>query len=309
VSQYKTLLSALGILVTIVCLTACGPTQEERDAQATKTAISEIVTQVAEEATLTTDGNKNILYAEVDEKQTKLDVYAPSQQGPWPVVIVGHGYGQNRYEVGDLSQAIASRGAVVYNVDLAITVPFISAIERLACAVRFARDTAGDYGGDPDRITVVGNSGGAAAGVVVGLAGDDFDEGCVVSDLSAIPDALVGYEGPYEFATTNYGGMVDHVIVKRGKPELIDAIDPYSHIGRNPDLQVLLIHGEDEDTAWYEVLPEESIELHQTLAGAGYDVELLIIDGASHGALSSRYTDAFAMVVYEVMELVNGLSQ
>jgi acetyl esterase/lipase len=239
----------------------------------------------------------------------ELDVHTPSQQGPWPVVVVVHGYSQNRFGFEPLARAIASQGAVVFNIDVAFGVPFLPSIERLACAVRFARARAPDYDGDSNRITLVGNSAGAASGMVVGLAGDDFEGDCIVSDGSALPDALVAYEGPYEFATTNYGDVVDHTYLQQKDPELLEAIDPYSHIGRNPDLQVRLIHGDDWGAFWYDTPLDESVELHQALADAGYDGELIVVDLASHGALTSPHSKAFTLTVQQVMELARASSQ
>jgi acetyl esterase/lipase len=252
---------------------------------------------------------RDIIYANVGEWDANLDVYVPSDPGPWPVVVVAHGAGQRRRNFAPLAEAIASQGAVVFNIEVQFTVPFLTGIERLACAVRFARATAPDYDGDPNRITIVGNSAGAASGVVVGLAGDDFEEGCVVSDVSALPDALVAFEGPYEFATTNYGDMADHTFLKQEDPELLEAIDPYSHIGRNPDLQIRLIHGDDVDYFWYDTILEESIGLHQALTDAGYDVELIVVEGAYHKALTRPTSDAFALTVQQVMELARSSSQ
>ena len=260
----------------------------------------------AEAATLTTEITSNIHYADVDERGTNLDVYAPSDPGTWPVVIVVHGGGQVRSSFAPIAEAIASQGAVVYNIDTLFTFPWRSIIERIACAVRFARATAADYGGDPGRITLVGNSLGAATGAVVALAGDDFEGDCVVTDASALPDALVAFEGPYDYATTFNGPLeLDHTILKDEDPDLWEAINPYSHIGRNPDLQVRLVHGDDIDVAWYDVLPEVSIEFHQALADAGYDVELIVVEGAVHSALTTSSSEAFALTVQQVMELAD----
>jgi acetyl esterase/lipase len=151
--------------------------------------------------------------------------------------------------------------------------------------------------GDPGWITLVGNSAGAATGAVVALAGDDFEGDCFVTDASALLDALVAFEGPYDYATTVYNSYYDHTILKDEDPELWEAINPYSHIGRNPDLQVRLVYGDDADVAWYDVLPEVSIEFHQALADAGYDVELILVEGAVHNALGTSYSDAFAVTV------------
>lgn len=235
-----------------------------------------------------------------------LDVYAPLAPGPWPVVLVVHGISQSRSEFKPLAEAIASQGAAVFNVGVPTSPPFFETIGHLACAVRFARATAADHGGDPAWVTVVGNSLGAATGAVVALAGDEFEGDCVVNDLSGVPDALVGYEGPYDYATHDYQA-VNLVPLREDDPELWQAVNPYSHIGGNTDLVVRLIHGEDVDDIWYEVPPDASREFHQALADAGYDVELTLLKGASHVDLHPG-TDAFEVTVQQVLETVHDLT-
>jgi pimeloyl-ACP methyl ester carboxylesterase len=226
------------------------------------------------------------------------------------VVVVVHGAGQSRGHFIPHAAAIASQGAVVYNIDAMFALPFPEVgIEHIACAVRFARATASDYGGDPGRITLVGNSLGATSGAVVALAGDYFKGDCVVTDESALLDALVGYEGPYDYATTVYSQAMDFTNLKDEDPELWEAINPYSHIRRNPDLQVRLVHGDDIDATGYDVPLEVSIEFHQALADAGYDVELIVVEGAGHNTLLSQYSDAFTLVVEQVMEVARSSSQ
>ena len=255
---------------------------------------------------------RSIAYANVGEVETKLDVYAPSEPGPWPVVIVAPGVNQSRSAVEDLSKTIASEGAVVYNIDVRFTVPFITGIQRIACAVRFARATAANYDGDPSWLTLVGNSDGAATAMVVALAGEDFEGDCAVTDASALPEAVVAFEGRYDYPTTaDTTGSFDHTFLQDEDPELWHAINPYSHIGLNPDLHVRLVHGDDADAYWYDVPLEVSIEFHQTLVDAGYDVELIVLDGASHTALTGAYLfpDAFAMMVQQVMEATRNPSR
>ena len=302
------------LLIALLLVVACSPSLSTTPTAAPATPAAKPVpaatpSLTAEAATLTTEITSNIHYADVDGRGTNLDVFVPREPGPWPVVVVVHGGEQSRTNYAHLAVAIASRGAVVYNIDAWSTFPFRIGIERIACAVRFARATAADYGGDPGWITLVGSSAGAATGAVVALAGDDFEGDCVVTDGSALPDALVAFEGPYDYATTVYRPPApDHTILKDEDPELWEAINPYSHIGRNPDLQVRLVQGNDIDVAWYDVLPQVSIEFHQALADAGYDVELIVVEGAAHTALLSRSSDAFALVVQQVMELARSSS-
>ena len=229
-----------------------------------------------------------------------LDVYAPSQPGPWPVVIVVHGLGQGRNDFAGLAEAIAAEGAVVFNISVVFSVPPLDAIEDIACAVRFARATAPDFDGDPDSITLVGNSSGAAKGSIVAMDGDSYGGDCVVEQGSALPDALVGYEGPFDYATHLYGSFAVPAL-QQADPETWEAVDPYSQIGGNPELVVRLVHGRDDDVAWYDVLPEVSTRFHDALAAAGYDVQVTFIDGAGHGALRPG-SAAFDLTVQEVIE-------
>ncbi len=258
---------------------------------------------------LDTETIRNIVYANVDEKATDLDVYAPSEGNSWPVVIVVHGVLQDKNTFVALAETIASQGAVVYNINVEHTFPSTIAIEHIGCAVRFARAMATDYGGDPSRITLVGNSAGANTGVIVALSGDDFGEDCVVTNGSAQYDAFVGYEGAYHIATTVFPYPYDHSFLKDEDPELWQAIDPYFHIGLNSDLQIRLVHGDDADTAWYDFSPDVSTDYYQALVDAGYDVELTVMEGRSHTALTRSTSAAFALIVEQVMEVAGSSSQ
>jgi acetyl esterase/lipase len=189
-----------------------------------------------------------------------LDVYAPGEPGPWPVVVVIPTSTGREY-MTSISKAIAAEGAVVYNASVLFTVPFSQAIEQAVCAVRFAQSTAADYGGDTGSITLLGLNPGAAVSAVVGLAGDDFEGDCLNEDQSGLPDALVLIEGPYNYITKGYEVIeIDHSFLEDEDPELYRAINPYAHIGRNPDLKVRLVHGLDEDGGWSQTLPQVSIK-------------------------------------------------
>lgn len=227
-----------------------------------------------------------------------LDVYAPEQPGPWPVVIVAHsGYG-SRTGYRDLADAIAAEGAVVFNISYSDIsyVPVFYGIEDIACAVRFARANAADHGGDPTRITLVGASQGAVSGMVVGLNGDAYAGDCVASEGSALVDAVVAYEGGYDWAEYLFSEL------REEDPTMWEAIDPYAHIGGNPGLVVRLIHGEGGESAT-EVPRIVSEEFHQALEDAGYDVDLTTVDGELHLALTARGTEAFSVAVEQVMEV------
>ena len=115
----------------------------------------------------------------------ELDVYAPSEPGLWPVVVLAHGLPESKESYTDLSQTLAEQGAVVFSVNWPVSLPNIAvrengvryreSYETLACAVRFARAMAPDYGGDPATVTLAGFSMGGAYGAYTALVGDDLD--------------------------------------------------------------------------------------------------------------------------------------
>jgi len=141
------------------------------------------------------------------------------------------------------------------------------------------------------------------------MDGDDFSGDCAVNEGSALLDGFVGYEGPYDYdwvLTALPKPDLDLLSMREEDPDQWEAINPYSHIGGNGDLVVRLIHGDDTDLAWYEVPRAFSVDFHQALTEAGYDVELTLLDGASHIALTNPGTEAFEVTVQTVMQIAGG---
>lgn len=255
----------------------------------------------AEGATFTTEVDNDILYATVDKANTRLEVHAPSDPGPWPVIVLVPGLNITRFNSTPLAKGLASRGAVVYNINVAFTENLLPGITRIACGVRFARATAADYGGDPRRITLVGSLGGASTGLLVALTGDDFEGDCIKNDEPAQIAAVVSYDDIFDYATSE--SYMSQINLKEENPDLWRKIDPYSHIGRNPDLQVRLISSNDSNkiSAWV-VNRQGIIDVHQALLDAGYDVTLTLLDGGFPTDSISPGTEAYKVVVDQAIE-------
>lgn len=116
---------------------------------------------------------------------------------------------------------------------------------------------------------------------------------------------MVLIEGPYDYITKGYA-EVDHSFLEDEDPELYEAINPYSHIGRNPDLKIRLIHGMDEDVAWFQTVPQVSIDFQQALEEAGYDATLTFVEGAHHTDVAEdSNSDLFKETVKQTMEVAN----
>jgi len=122
-----------------------------------------------------------------------LRLYTPEGSAPFPVIIYCHGGG---YVVGDLdTQDMIARalcawsGAIVVSVDyrLAPEHPFPAAPDDTFAALQWAAGHAADFGGDPDRIAVGGDSAGGNLAAVVSIALRDAGESWLRFQLLIYP--------------------------------------------------------------------------------------------------------------------------
>jgi acetyl esterase/lipase len=219
-----------------------------------------------------------------------FDVYAPAEEGPWPVVVIAPGTGSGKGYAHDWATAMASQGVVVFAVEYEIGAPQ-TPLPHLNCAARYVRDVADEYGGDPSHVTLLGYSLGAIFGAPVSLGVDELPPTCLASEDAAIPDAFVGYEGFYGVGNE----YLAEEAAAAGWP------DATTLVGGNPDLVVRLIHGGlSEDPV------ATSEEFTQILADAGYDVEFMVVEGAAHTGVGSADSPAFDVIVDTTLDVAGG---
>ena len=228
----------------------------------------------------------------------KLDLYAPTEPGDWPVVVFLHGRGQTKEGWTTLSRAIAEQGAIVFVIEWSYTDPVEAILDNgkgyhemadtVACAIRFARARASDFGMDTEPLVITGFSGGGGVASHVALAGETVGRrweeyaasrggpprqvDCEVSQGSTHVDALVGIAGAYD-GFVGYDGKYGREFMQEKDPDLWKML--YGCIGENPDLKVRLLHGKTDSVIPY----ENSVEFEATLAEAGYDVKLIQFSG------------------------------
>src|SRR4029453_19376094 len=103
----------------------------------------------------------------IDGGHRKVRLYRPPIEGPLPVVVFLHGGGWigGSLDMYDEPCATLARrvGALVVAPDyrLAPEHPFPAAVDDTVAALRWAADHISEYGGDPERIVVAGESAGA----------------------------------------------------------------------------------------------------------------------------------------------------
>ena len=226
--------------------------------------------------------------------QWKLDIHSPGDGAGLPVIVLLHGFAGSKERYSKWSEQIAANGALVYTVDAPVFRTTTLALENgrgfraisevLGCAIGYARATAGDFGGDSDRVVLVAHSWGSLYGAWFALASDSLpaqweqyaaDQGgpaaqadCEV-DSSSHVDAFVGVGG---------GRYADVEYKLQDSPGLAQLVSPLSYLDLNPSLPVRLLLGND-DLAHATVGADSSPAFNEALLEAGYDSELIVFDG------------------------------
>jgi len=131
-----------------------------------------------------------------------LDVWrrGPADPARAPVIVFFYGGGWTdgtRGEYGWAGRALASQGFVVVVPDYRKVpeVRFPAFVEDGADAVRWTRDNIARFGGDPDRIAVVGHSAGAYTVAMLALDRQWLAKAGAPGSIKA----AVGLSGPYDF--------------------------------------------------------------------------------------------------------------
>jgi acetyl esterase/lipase len=254
------------ILLLIIFLSACTGTQPV--AQATETA-----------APATSTPGYALTKAVPYKEGLKMDIYAPSQPGSYPIVIGFHGGVATRNTFGALAKELAQNGIVTFVPDWhstsSLADAFLRGWEDAACAVRWVRENAATYGGDPSRIIIVGHSAGGAVGASISLGGDDFRNHCLVEeDGTALADGFVGLDGTYHFLN-----HVPEVAKSNVADEIEVLIDPFYHVNAQPlrkDVRFILFVSYEEELRSY------ASDFHKALLSAGYSSELTLFDDIGH---------------------------
>ncbi len=239
----------------------------------------------------------DLVYATVDGKALKLDLYLPTA-GKAPLVIYVHG---GVWRNGDKSAgrsfatALAGEGFAVASVDFrqSTDAPFPADIHDIKASIRFLRANATQYGYNAERVGITGESSGAhlalLAGVTNGvkeLEGSVGDKLAISSDVQAIVSyfaatdltTILAQSTPFGLGvrepglTLLLGALPDKV------PELARLASPVFHVDAK-DPPLYLLHG-DRDP---QMPVNQSLQMWGVYKAAKLDVTFDPVHGAPHG--------------------------
>jgi len=178
-----------------------------------------------------------------------LDVYAPAKAGPWPVVVMFHGFQGSKNEYGTYARKVADLGFVVFVPTWNTSLPEIgernpAGFAQTACAVAFARAHAAEYGADPATMILFGHSAGAHPAAMLAFTRPEPTAGCPGGATLGAIDALVTWEGNWLLSATE-PSIMDWDGRLAADPGLMDVVTPWKHLGAHKDLKVVLLVSED----------------------------------------------------------------
>jgi acetyl esterase len=223
-------------------------------------------------------------------------LYRPlrTAEGPLPVLVYYHGGG---HVIGSLdthdgvARALANGGecaVLAVNYRKAPEHPFPAAVEDCWAAALWALENGPEYGLDPDRIAVGGDSAGGNLAAVVALLARDADKPALRLQLLVYPIADYACSGAsYQTFAQGYGPLTDELMYYFQRHYFADPkqmadwraspIKAASHAGLAPALII---------AAECDVLLDDGVAYGETLRGAGVEVAYSKYPGMIHAFFS-----------------------
>jgi acetyl esterase/lipase len=236
------------------------------------------------------------------DPRQKLDIYAPRDVAVGaPVVVFFYGGNWRMGERADyafVGEALASRGILTVIADYRLypQASYPGFLEDSAAAVAWTARKVRSYGGNPERLFVMGHSAGAYNAAMVAL------DARWLGAQGMQPSALrgwIGLAGPYDFLPIENPDVkpVFHF------PDTPPSSQPISHASAGAPPALLIASGKDSL-----VNPARNTgRLASRLREAGVEVETLYYDRTSHASLVatlSRPLRSLAPVLEDVERFV-----
>jgi acetyl esterase/lipase len=244
---------------------------------------------------------RGLAYSEPKNKFQMLDIFAPAEGKNHPVVIYVHGGGWHsgdKAEVHNKPKALTERGFILASINYRLwtppwsksfpgTVTLKNEAQDVAKAIRWVHDHAGDYGGDPAAMIVMGHSAGAHLSALVCtderyLKAERLSlaniKGCVPIDGDShdLPMHMKANAGKKVAATDRE---------RFGTENLQKELSPVMHVAKGKNIPpFLILHIVDPDHPETQAQAER---FAQVLRAAGVPVKIHGAAGKDHSTLNN----------------------
>jgi acetyl esterase/lipase len=253
----------------------------------------------------------DIVFAEHDGTKLVGDLYRPEGKDRVPLLVAVHGGG---WQVGSRKfyehwgPYLARNGMAVFAIEYRLMKPGVrtypAAVYDTKAAVQFMRAKADEFGVDPDRIGLIGDSAGAHLSALVALAGEEPQFSSEYrsdpnANVSPKVKAVVGFYGIYDMLA-----QWQHDLLARPRDNITEKFlgsAPYTNrkvffegspisyatVDKN-STRFLLIHGTNDNI----VDPtSQSTAFLGALSQAGFFVRTVVIPGAGHFFITDPVDD------------------
>lgn len=209
-----------------------------------------------------------------EHPRQRLDVYAPQGVRDAPVVLFVHGgswQGQDKSGHAFVGDSLARAGYVVgvANYRLAPEFRYPAYVQDAGAALRLLRDRAREFGGDPDRLFLMGHSAGAFNVIELAVSRPWLEQaGVPVGALRGV----IGIAGPYDYDFRDFESRVAF-------PEaaLPAEVMPTRAVREGAPPHLLITAGRDTV-----VHPQNADRMEAALRAAGVPVERHEVPRADH---------------------------
>ncbi|MCK4871920.1 MAG: alpha/beta hydrolase [Phycisphaerales bacterium] len=247
-----------------------------------------------------------------DDALTSLDIYAPTIGEDHPVLVYIHGGAWrigDKVRVGAKPAAFVGEGYVFISINyrLSPAVAHPEHVRDVAAAVAWTHANVAQYGGDPDRIYIMGHSAGAHLAALV--ATDDRRLAEWDLPLTTIKGVVLLDGAAYDIA-----GMAD----MRGGPlpmpcraafgsdrEGWDDASPINHVDRGKGIApFLLFHAGDRVLS-----RQETRRLARALRRAGVRADVIHAPDKTHATLNREFGEAGDVPTRRVLTFLAGFPE
>lgn len=216
----------------------------------------------------------------------------------WPLIVYVQGSAWFKQDLYDhlpnlLRMCQRGYGVAIVEYRSSDIEPFPAQAQDAKTAVRFMKAHAEEYGIDPERVALWGDSSGGHTCLMAGFTADGEPDTPEYAEYSAQVRCIVDWYGPTDIAAMNeYPSTQDHIqpespegsVIGRKNvlenPELAERTVPMNYLSREKTVPPLLImHGGSDMLVPF----NQSCRLYNRMRELGKEVEFIKLTGANHG--------------------------
>lgn len=247
-----------------------------------------------------------------DPERHILDIYTPNKKSATarPVVVFIHGGSWNSGSKNIywfIGRRLAKQGvvAVIINYRLAPAVEVPAMANDCARAVQWTKQHIGDYGGDPNRIFVMGHSAGAGLAALLAADNELFTKIGVKQNpvKGAILDDPAGLDMLDYLTKMQYPGDERYLIPYGKDPAVWRTVSPMYHVEANSPPMLIYVGGET-----YPSITSSSKRFHEKLQEKGVKNEITTLPGKKHVPMAAQLFWKNNIIYQDLLKFVGARS-